>query len=82
MVKAKSTEVDVVVKTSIGLLKREARLLAKSVRKRGSASVSVNTLSLIDELVTSIRIDRNALKFSQAIVREEKPIWPFPRSFQ
>jgi hypothetical protein len=66
------------VKANVSLLKKEARLLSKSVKKRGPGSVSLNTLSLIGELVASIRIDRNASKFSQAVIKEEVPIWPFP----
>lgn len=69
------------VKSAIALLKKEARLLGKLVRKRGVSSVSMHTVSLIDELVTSIRIDRNALKFSKAKLDAPPSVWPFPHSY-
>ncbi len=69
----------------VALLRKESRLLSKTVKKRGVGSVSANTISLIGELVTSIRVDRGALKFSKSNPREEEPLpppWPFPQSHE
>ena len=68
------------VKAAVSLLKREARLLGKFARKRGAQGVSSHTLLLIDELVSSIRIDRKALKRTEARLSEPKALWPFPQS--
>ena len=63
---------------SIEALKRESSALLKTVKRRGTSGVSECTLELINDTIASIKVDRAALKFSKAKIKEVVT-WPFPK---